>query len=275
MSIQCIALDLDRTTLNGEGRLSEGNRQALEHAIRQGVHIVIASGRAFATLPRDVVSVPGIEYAVTSNGAAVYHIPTGRCLHRYTLLAQAAEAVLRLTAEEPVAYEAFVDGKAYAQADYVRNPVKYGATPQAVAYVQSTRHLEDDIHAFIRRHIHELDSMDVIVRDQDAKARISARLAEQVPELYITSSVSQLIELSHWEAGKHSGVRYVARLLGLPPEALAAFGDGDNDADMLAYVGCGIAMANASAACMAAANYVTKDHREDGVAYGIYEILHI
>ena len=33
MSIQCIALDLDRTTLNGEGRLSPGNRQALEYAI--------------------------------------------------------------------------------------------------------------------------------------------------------------------------------------------------------------------------------------------------
>ena len=58
MSIQCIALDLDRTTLNGEGRLSPGNRQALEYAIAKGVHIVIASGRSFASLPRDVTAVP-------------------------------------------------------------------------------------------------------------------------------------------------------------------------------------------------------------------------
>lgn len=58
MDIQCIALDLDRTTLDAQGRLSPANRQALEHAISKGVHIVIASGRAFRSLPRDVVSVP-------------------------------------------------------------------------------------------------------------------------------------------------------------------------------------------------------------------------
>ena len=32
MDIRCIALDLDRTTLNREGRLSPGNREALEYA---------------------------------------------------------------------------------------------------------------------------------------------------------------------------------------------------------------------------------------------------
>ena len=81
------------------------------------------------------------------------------------------------------------------------------------------------------------------------------------------------MEISHREAGKHSGVRFVTELLGLSPEAVAAFGDGDNDADMLAYVGCGIAVANASPACLAAADLVTGHHDEDGVAQGIYQIL--
>ena len=67
----------------------------------------------------------------------------------------------------------------------------------------------------------------------------------------------------------------MAQQLGLIPAQIAAFGDGDNDADMLAYVGCGIAVANASPACLAAADVVTVHHREDGVAYGIREILKI
>ena len=47
MNIKCIALDLDRTTLNASGRLSDGNYNALCHAIENGVHIVIAKiGRA-------------------------------------------------------------------------------------------------------------------------------------------------------------------------------------------------------------------------------------
>ena len=61
----------------------------------------------------------------------------------------------------------------------------------------------------------------------------------------------------------------------LSPTQIAAFGDGDNDADMLEYAGCGIAVANASPACMAAADQTTLDYRKDGVAHGIYHILHI
>ena len=94
-----------------------------------------------------------------------------------------------------------------------------------------------------------------------------------MPDIYITSSVRQLIEISHRDTGKHSGVRFVAERLRLSPADIAAFGDGDNDADMLSYVGCGIAMANASPACLAAADHVTLDHREDGVAHGIYHML--
>lgn len=275
MRIGCIALDLDKTTLDAQGRLSEGNRRALEYAIGKGVHIVIASGRAFATLPADVVAVPGIEYAITSNGAAVYHVPTGKRLHGYTLPPEAALDILRLTAAEPVTYEVFVAGEAYAQADYVRDPVSGGASPRSVAYIQSTRHPVPDIREFARTHIGELDSLDVVVRDLETKGRLWKLLESSVPGIYVTSSVRRLLEISHADAGKHSGVRYVAELLGLPREQVAAFGDGDNDADMLSYVGCGIAVENATPACRAAADRVTKSHREDGVAYGIYHILEI
>ena len=275
MQLQCIALDLDQTTLNGEGRLSPANRKALEYAISQGIHIVIASGRAFGSLPQDVLDVPGIEYAITSNGAAVYHIPSGKCLHNYTLTPQSVTQILSLTADEPVVYEAFVAGVAYADAAYVRDPVGHGALPKAIPYIQRTRHPENDIAAFIRQHAEELDSIDVIVRDEGTKRRVWETLAASVPDIYVTSSVKQLIELSHKDAGKHSGVRFIAQLLHLTPENIAAFGDGDNDADLLSFVGCGIAMANASPSCLAAADHVTLDHREDGVAHGIYHILRV
>lgn len=61
--------------------------------------------------------------------------------------------------------------------------------------------------------------------------------------------------------------------LGLKRNQVAAFGDADNDVDMLLYAGCGIAMANASKKCLEAADFVTKRHDENGVAYGFREIL--
>ena len=121
----------------------------------------------------------------------------------------------------------------------------------------------------------ELDSLDIIVQNPEDMRRLWDLLEETVPDIYVTSSVQQLIEISHRDAGKHSGLRFVTELLQLDPAQTAAFGDGDNDADLLAYAGCGIAMANASPSCLAAADHVTLDHREDGVAHGIYHILRV
>ena len=275
MDIKCIALDLDRTTLNAQGRLSDGNRQVLLHVIEQGVHIVIASGRSFHTLPKDVVSVPGIEYAITSNGAAVYYIPTGKCLHEYKLTEASVSDILEVSSSYPVALEAFIDGTAYAEADYVNNPVGFGATPQAIPYIQSTRNPIHQMPSFLRRHQNQIDSIDVVVGNLRTKKEIWTKLDQTSKDIYITSSVSQLIEISHKNAGKHSGLRFIRDYLHLAPEQTAAFGDGDNDVDLLNAAGIGIAMENASPKCKSAADAVTLHHDLDGVAWGIKHILHI
>ncbi len=275
MDIKCIALDLDRTTLNAKGRLSAGNRAALEYAISKGVHIVIASGRGFASLPEDVAAVPGIEYAITSNGAAVYHLPTARRIHAFSLSPSAVRSILNLTEAEPVLLEAFVDGIAYADAAYIENPVAYGASEQAVAYIQSTRHPVSDIRAFLLSHIDNLECIDLLVAEESIKTRLWGILDQAIPDIYITSSVPHLIEISDRQSGKHAGIRYVTQLLGLTPAQTAAFGDADNDTDLLSFVGCGIAVENATPACKAAANAITKDFDADGVAWGIYHILNL
>lgn len=275
MKIRCIALDLDRTTLNAQGTLSPGNRAALCHAIDQGIHIVIASGRSFRSLPEEVTSLPGIEYAITANGAAIYHLPSGKCLHRCLLLPQSVEALLTLTKDESLVYEAFVDGDAYAPADYIQHPGAYGASEWAVPFIQQNRRPVPDIRQFIQAHIQELDSLALVLPDSERTQQLWDRLKTAAPELYITSSVPQLLELAHRDAGKHSGLRFVNNLLGLTPQETAAFGDGDNDADMLAYAGCGIAMENATPACKAAADYITLNHDQDGLSHGIYQILHL
>lgn len=55
--IRCIALDLDRTTLKTDGTLSERTKKALKLAVNEGVCVVIVSGRAFHTIPKEILSI--------------------------------------------------------------------------------------------------------------------------------------------------------------------------------------------------------------------------
>ncbi len=275
MAVRCIALDLDRTTLNIDGILSKKNKEAIEYAIKKGVHIVVASGRAFHTLPKDVLEIKGIEYAITSNGTAIYHIPTKRCLHQYKLDGDTIKEIIQLSKSEKVTYEAFIDGKAYADSTYIDHPEIFGANQQAIAYMKATRNMVDNIEQFINEHIEEVDCMDIITKDNQLKKTLMEMLKSNVNGIYVTSSIEQLIEISNAQAGKHSGVKFIMKLLGLQQEEIAAFGDGDNDIDMLKFVGTGIAVENASVHCKEAADMITKHHNEDGVAYGVYELLKI
>lgn len=273
MDIRCIALDLDRTTLTRDGKLSPGNRAALEYAIGKGVEVVVASGRAFSTLPEEIRSFPGIRYAVTSNGAAVCRIPDGQILMRRCLPPDAAEKILSLSDEPGVTYEAFVDGIAYADREYMADPGSFGASAEAIAYLLATRRCSEDIRAFLLDHAEELDSVDVICWETERMDRLRRRFEMHLPEVYITSSSPQRLEFSQQETGKHTGVAWVLRELNLSPAQLASFGDADNDAELLRMSGCGIAVANATPLCRFVADAVTSSHEEDGVAYGIYHIL--
>ena len=235
--------------------------------------MVVASGRALDSLPEEVCRIPGIHYAITSNGAAVYELHTRKCLKQYKLTADSVRAILKLTEHMEVAYETFIDGKPYALKDYVEDPVRFGAAVKAIPYIQNTREPVPDILSFIEDHIECLDCIDVVVKGEDRKMQLWAMLQEQVQDIYITSSVPQLLEISYKDCGKHTGAKFLLDHLGLEREGLAAFGDADNDADLLRFAGCGIAVANATPECRLAADYVTKSNDQDGVAYGIYSLL--
>ena len=72
MDLRLIALDLDGTTLNSQGKVSLYTKKVLEKAIQKGIHVVIASGRALSAIPEDVLNIRGLEYIITSNGSSIY-----------------------------------------------------------------------------------------------------------------------------------------------------------------------------------------------------------
>ena len=65
--------------------------------------------------------------------------------------------------------------------------------------------------------------------------------------------------------GKVAGIRYVLGQAGISPDECIAFGDAENDIDMLSFVGIGVAMGNAQAKVKEISNYVTSDVDDDGI----------
>ena len=269
-NIKCIAFDLDHTVINSDGTMSDTTRTAIEQAIAEGIEIVPVSGRAFATFPESICQIEGISYAVTSNGAAIYNKKTGERIHGVAIESADLHSILDAFApyfqKGQITYEAFVDGIAYGGRDYVENPNAFGVPQGNVAYVQSTRKPVDDIIGFMLEHEDELDSLDIVAADTALYQKIEKQIPLVTKAVYTTSAVSYRLEISHKNSGKATGLAYVLKLLGITPEATVAFGDGDNDAEMLEFAGLGVAMENATDSCKSSADIICGRCENDGVA---------
>lgn len=272
MNIKLIALDLDGTALRSNNTLSPAVAAAIEKAADAGIEIVAASGRPYHSMPHSFLQLRGVNYAIVSNGAAIYD-RAGKRIDETLMPESEVLRLLDLTADVDLIWEAFVDGATYTDARYLRDPLRYGCTPAYVPYVRGSRGGLDDMRGYIFQNRQRLDSVEYVCPDQEKRERVRAVLERELRETYITSSSAHFVEFMHKDATKSGALRRLCDRLRIDPQHTAACGNADNDADMIACAALGAAVANASESCKKAARLILPTNDEDGVAKLIETIL--
>ena len=102
--------------------------------------------------------------------------------------------------------------------------------------------------------------------------RLEKDLKAAFPEETVVRSSDILIEIVHGAVSKSAAVERFCRRLGLTPEQAVAFGDNDNDVDMLECVGTGILMGNAREELKRRIPWVTMSNNSDGIYHALAEL---
>lgn len=265
MGIRLIALDLDGTTLNNDRVISEKNRQALAAAADQGVNIVIATGRPFCALPKDVFELKAVRYVLTSNGASITDLQEDKTFYENCLSPLAVEKAVELLKQHDYMIEGFVHGSAYIDRSYYEEVQKTGRSFRNVDYILQTRKPVDDIYQFMLDNREHIENINVNFEDLSEKPAMRVKL-ETLPEATITSSFKHNLEIGGATTSKAEALRQMGNLLGVAQEEMMAIGDSPNDIAMLLASGMPIAVGNAEEEVKAVAKYVARTNHEDGVA---------
>ena len=271
MEIKLLALDLDGTVLRTDNTLAPEVRDAIKQAVSGGIEVAVASGRPFSSMPKDVLAIDGISWVVASNGAAIYN--NGVRAHSDTLSEADVLRVLDLTKKHDLIWEAFIEGETCTDKRYYDNPTKYGCSEAYVSYVRGSRGCCSDMRGYIRRNRRILDSIEFVSTDSALREGLWGRLESELPNVYITSSSKNFVELMNGTATKANALRWLSERLGIDIKNTAAAGNADNDADMLALAGFGAAVSNATPVCLSAADAVIPSNDEGGVRELIRQIL--
>ena len=269
MAIKLILLDLDGTLLTSDKQISPANYDALERCAAAGVHIVPSTGRFYGGMPQVVRDLPFVRYVVAVNGAQVYDVKEDKVLCREEIGLDAAFRVFDELDKLPVIYDCFMGDHGYDYVEMYERVDEFISDPQVNAMVKSTRKPVPDLRAFLREQGRPLQKIQMFFKDMDRRAAELERLPGLFPDLTVTSSIINNIEINAKNANKGEALRFLCRYLGLDVSESMSFGDSGNDLSMIVAAGTGVAMANADQALLDAADYVTDTNDNDGVAKAI------
>lgn len=113
--VSLIALDMDGTLFNGQSEISKEDQDAIREASSRGIHVAISTGRPYAGLPVTLLSGLGVSYAITSNGAAVYHLPDRLCIHESAMEPALVCPIIEELQKKSIHMDAFINGDGFSQ----------------------------------------------------------------------------------------------------------------------------------------------------------------
>lgn len=274
MAYKLICIDVDGTLLNSKHKITEATKQVLLEAHRQGVHIVISTGRMY-TDAEYFSNLIGVKSAViASNGAFIKEKDSEKVIYKNVLGAELSLRLLELFRKHRVK-------------PYFCTPQKfyYGNFMFKLFYIVSkllgTRGNDIDMEyvfswqTWQKRVCQEKDNIvksEIIYRDLGLLRKLRSEL-EAIEELEVVDSSKYNIEITRKDVSKGKAVALLAARYNLKREEVIAIGDSANDLSMIEYAGLGIAMGNAMDSVKEKADYVTDSHDNEGVANAIRKFV--
>jgi Cof subfamily protein (haloacid dehalogenase superfamily) len=210
--------------------------------------------RRYLTGPEPVVCYQGAAVVDPTSGAFLRHVPIPLPLAR-----EAIDAIQRAG----FGLNCYVDDELYVA----------HVTPEAERYA-SFQHIRLHVVGPLLDWLEREPTKLVVVGDPQALDGLGRELREQFRNrLFIAKSLPYFLEFASPEVSKGSGLAFVADRLGFTPAETVAFGDGENDLELLDWAGYGVAVANAHDEILARADFVCPSAQDQGVAQVIEALL--
>ena len=257
---RAIFFDIDRTLYDHRSDFVPSSTLAAIAALRaRGIVPAIATGRGYAALPpriAQLVASGEIALVVSSNGQ--YNRLGDRVLSAHPLPVADIESLIR-------AFRAHDWEYTFVSERHMAAGRSRGSSHRVLrgypCYIVAPDYFRE--HA-----VHQM----IVLAPVEEEEALQTILADHGGRYRSVRSHASAVDLLHAEGSKARGIADACAALGFAPQETMAFGDGLNDVEMFAAVGCAVAMGDACDALKAVASHITGTLEEDGIARALLDL---
>lgn len=264
-----LALDMDGTTLNKKGKISDANRIAIKKAAEKGIKISLVSGRDAFTLNMFAKELGINGYMSAMNGNVIFNSTNGEIIIEHFMDAEMVKKIISISKSIPGILAIFIDNDTYVEDinhPFAKILQKFTERPlinmgDTTGYLSVNNLFNKVIKLAFLNEYHDLIS----VKDN--------HLQEISEHLNLVFSTPFCLELFRKDASKGESLKEIANLYNIDRDSILAMGDGENDIDMLKFAGLGVSPANCMPTVIRYADEITTTNDRDAVAVIINKYL--
>lgn len=274
MKYKMICIDMDGTLLNSKHEVSERNKEAIKKAIEKGIVVAITTGRIFrsAKIYADLLGIK--TPIVASNGGFIKEQDKEEVIYKSALTYNQLKKIDSVIKKYNLnVYYNLYDGI-----------ILEKTLDENHAYKQANKRAKrEEDKITIRENVdidkafkeHEGDVLKAICIENENIEGLNKAKEELkgIEGLEVVSSWSNNFEVMPEGTCKWSGIKQLAKILGIKEDEVICIGDSENDLSMIQNAGFGIAMGNGRDDVKEAAKYITDDNEHDGVGKAIEKIV--
>ncbi|MBR1680435.1 HAD family phosphatase, partial [bacterium] len=234
------------------GEFSSAVVDCIQELDKSGIKVVLVTGRMHKSAQK-IADELGLNTPIVSYQGALVRNKDNILYERY-IPNKTSERILNWALQQDIHINLYMNDNLYVEKenDFTR---KY-ATHQ---------HIPFNVEPFKNLKLNNVNKILLIdYNDAQKVTRISNKLQEDFPELYIVKSTDFFCEVCHKEATKGDGLKCIQDFYGITKSETLTIGDHNNDIELLMSGGIKVAMGNATEELKNMADFVTDTVENDG-----------
>lgn len=257
--IKAIILDLDGTLLTSKLEISNFTNDFLKHVSSKNVKIIIASGRTAFAAKEFLKNFTMNSPIVLANGAVIMDSKLEKTIAEKNLNSEIAKTIYNNAKKFNVPINILTNHKIFIDYNHIKDYKILSGTDNS--YFNSFENLSFDSEKIIKIELDATKTKDI----KSIKRVIALSQKYLNIKINIVNSYKNFFEIIAPNINKWNAIETVLNWQNINAEDVIAFGDAENDVDMIKNAGIGIAMENSDKKLKVIADYICGNNNEDGI----------
>ncbi|MGQ9412144.1 Cof-type HAD-IIB family hydrolase [Streptococcus pluranimalium] len=281
MAIKAVFFDIDGTLLNDNKRVEKATVLAIKNLKEQRILVGVATGRGPGFVQPFMDNL-GLDFAVTYNGQYIF--TRDKILYQNQLPKSLIYRVIRYAGDKKREISLGTASGLVGSGLIEMGTSTFGQIVSRLVPKKLTKTVENSFKKIIRRiKPQNMDYLKTIMREPVFQIVLVAtegegqKLRDKFPQITITRSSPYSIDLISHGQSKIKGIERVGDIFDFDLDEVMAFGDSENDMEMLTGVGIGVAMGNGQDELKSIADYTTDSNNRDGISKALahHGLIHL